>query len=75
MIFPFCFYQIIIKRKFVGNRQIKEVNDFNFETEVHATLLKKETLAPVFYCEFCNIFKNTFFTEQLRVTASNCIEK
>ena len=54
---------------------IKEVNDFNFETEVHATLLKKETLAPVFNCEFCNIFKNNFFTEQLRATASNCIEK
>ena len=24
----------------------------------------------MFSCEFCEIFKNTFFTEQLQVTAS-----
>ena len=35
-----------------------------------ATLLK-ETLAQVFSCEFYGIFKNTFFTEHLRATASN----
>ena len=35
-----------------------------------ATLLKKETLAQVFSCEFCKIFKNTFFTEYLWETAS-----
>ena len=34
-----------------------------------ATLLKK-TLAQVFSCEFCEISKNTFFTEQLRTSAS-----
>ena len=28
--------------------------------------IKKETLAQVFSCEFCEIFKNTFFTEHLR---------
>ena len=32
--------------------------------------LKNETLAEVFFCEFCEIFKNTFFTEHLRATAS-----
>ena len=32
--------------------------------------IKKETLAQAFYCECCKIFKNTFFTEHLRVTAS-----
>ena len=31
---------------------------------------KKETLAQVFCCEFCEIFKNTFFTEHFPVTAS-----
>ena len=31
---------------------------------------KKETLAQVFPCEFCEIFKNTFYTEHLRTTAS-----
>ena len=33
--------------------------------------LKKETLAQVFSCEFCEIFKSTFFTEHLRATASD----
>ena len=31
---------------------------------------KKETLAQVFSCEFCEISKNTFFIEHLRATAS-----
>ena len=31
---------------------------------------KKETLAEVFSCKFCEITKNTFFTEHLWVTAS-----
>ena len=33
-------------------------------------IIKKETLAHVFSCEFCEISKNTFFTEHLRVTRS-----
>ena len=32
--------------------------------------IKKETLAQVFSCEFCEIYKNTFFTGHLRATAS-----
>ena len=35
-----------------------------------STLLKKETLAIVFPCEFCEISKNTFFTEHLWTTVS-----
>ena len=35
-----------------------------------ATLLKKETLAQAFSCVFYKIFKNTFLTKHLRVTAS-----
>ena len=31
--------------------------------------IKKETLAQVFSCEFCEISKNNFFTEYLRTTA------
>ena len=38
--------------------------------EVFYRNIKKETLAEVFYCEFCEIFKNTFFTEHLWTTAS-----
>ena len=30
----------------------------------------KKTLAQVFSCKFCEIYKNTFFTEHLRTTAS-----
>ena len=32
--------------------------------------IKKETLAQVFSCEFCEISKNTFFREHIWVTAS-----
>ena len=32
--------------------------------------IKKVTLAQVFSCEFCEISKNTFFTEHLWATAS-----
>ena len=31
---------------------------------------KKKNLAQVFSCEFCEIFKTTFFTKHLRKTAS-----
>ena len=33
--------------------------------------IKKDTLAQVFFCEFCEIFKNTFFTEYIWMTASD----
>ena len=32
--------------------------------------IKKETLAQVFYCEFCKISTNTFYGEHLWATAS-----
>ena len=32
--------------------------------------IKKESLAQVFSREFCEVFKNTFFTEHLSTTAS-----
>ena len=34
------------------------------------SLISKETLVQVFSWEFCEIFKNTLFTEQLRATVS-----
>ena len=33
--------------------------------------IKKEIVAQVFSCEFCEIFKNTFFIEHLWMTASD----
>ena len=35
-------------------------------------VVKKETLAQVFSCEFCEIFKNRFFKRVLLVAASEC---
>ena len=34
------------------------------------SFIKKETLAQVLSCEFCQISKNIFFTEHLWATAS-----
>ena len=33
--------------------------------------IRKETLAQIFSCELCTIFKNTVFKERLSVAASN----
>ena len=37
---------------------------------VACNFIKKETLAQEFLCEFCEISKNTFFTEHFRKTTS-----
>ena len=37
-----------------------------------ATLLK-ETQTQVLFCEYCEVFKDTFFTEHLRETTSENI--
>ena len=50
----------LIKLRAWGKPKVK-VNTFNF--------IKKENLAQVFSCEFCQIFKNSFFTEHFWVTA------
>ena len=36
-------------------------------------LIKKETLTQVFSSEFCEVFENTFFAEQLRTNASELL--
>ena len=36
-------------------------------------VIKKDTLTQVFSCEFCEISKNTFFSEHLWATASESI--
>ena len=36
---------------------------------------KKETLAQVFSCKFCEIFRNTLFTEHLRCLHSNSLRE
>ena len=49
---------------------LKILQNSQENTCVAWSFIKKETLANVFSCEFCEISKNTFFTEQLRATAS-----
>ena len=44
---------------------------FNKVAGLRTATLLKESLAQMFSCEFCEISKNTFFTEYLRATASN----
>ena len=41
---------------------------FHKVESLRTTTLLKKTLAQVFSCEFCEIFKNTFFTEHHRAT-------
>ena len=39
----------------------------------NSNFIKKESLAQIFFCEFCEISKNTFFTEHLWATAFECL--
>ena len=49
--------------KFTGKHQGQSL--FLIKWPQACNFIKKETLAQVFSCEFCEIFKNTFFTEHL----------
>ena len=59
-----------IKKVFLKILQNLQENNRTRVTFLIKLQAKKETLAQVFSCEFCNIFKSTFFTEHLRTTAS-----
>ena len=45
-----------------------------FNNVAGLNFIKKEALAQVFSCEFCEIFKNTFFTEHFWATVSVSIQ-
>ena len=49
----------------------KNVGKLNVMLMVLFNFIKKETLARAFSCEYCEIVKNTFFTEHPRMTASD----
>ena len=55
--------------KFTGNN-LRHNLFFNKVAGLRSATLFKKTVAQVFTCEFCKIFKNTFFTGHLRRTAS-----
>ena len=46
--------------KFTGKQQCQSLFLMKLQTEA-CNFIKKETLAQVLSCEFCEIFKNTFF--------------
>ena len=51
--------------------KLRKIHRVSFLIKLQAcNFIKKETLAQVFSCEFCEISKNTFFTEHLWTTAS-----
>ena len=65
-----------MKKVFINISQNSEENTYAQASSLTklpgvCNVIKKETLAQVFSCEFCETFKNNFFTEQLRVTASD----
>ena len=70
-----AFRGVLCKKAFLEISQNLQENNFarvSFLIKLQAScnFIKKETLAQVFCCEFCEIFKNTFFTELLRATVS-----
>ena len=69
-----CFLRKVIL-KISQNLQKTPKPDSHFIITLQAeagNFIKKETPAQMFSCEICGIFKNTFFTEDLRATASGC---
>ena len=55
--------------KFTG-KHLHQGLFFNKVAGGACNFIKKETQAQVFSCEFCEIFKNTFLTDHLWITAS-----
>ena len=55
--------------KFTGKHLCQNLF-FNKVADLACNFIKKENLAQVFSSEFCEISKNTFFTEHLLTTAS-----
>ena len=56
----------LLKKIGIGHKQPPEVF---YNKWCSCNFIKKETLAQVFCCEFCEIAKNNSFTEHLRTTA------
>ena len=57
--------------KFTGKHLCQNLFFSKVADLILATLFKKEALAQVVSCEFCEIFQNSFLTEHPRETASD----
>ena len=62
-------------RCFVRKKVLKNFAKFTGKHLCQSLFFKQETLAQSFSCEFCEISKNVFFTEQLLTTASDTYVK
>ena len=54
----------------LNNKDTRTTPNFEHNSHQACNFIKKETLAQVFSCEFCEIFKNMFFYRTPPVTAS-----
>ena len=67
---------VLIRKGVLGNfakftrKHLCQSLCFNKTAGLACNFIKIETLAQVFSCEFCEVSKNTFFTEHLWATAS-----
>ena len=59
-----------VKKMFLKISQNSQGNSCARVSFFRPTTLLKRTLAQLFYCEFCEIFKNTFFNRTPWVAAS-----
>ena len=63
---PEVFYKKGILKNFAKFTEKDLRQSLFFNKVAGYSFIKKETIAQMFSCEFCEIFKNTFFTEHLR---------
>ena len=57
-------WRYFVKKVFLGISQNSQEN--TCARSLACIIIKKEALAQGFSCEFCEIYKDTFFTEHLR---------
>ena len=67
---PDAFCKKLFLERYSQNSEEKTCGRYSILIKLHSHGCKKETLAQVFSFKFSKIYKNTFFTEQLRTTAS-----
>ena len=65
--------EAVVQKCSVKNVLLK-IPQIHRRTPQDCNFIKKETLVQVFSCEFCEIFKDTFFTEYFWTTASIHLE-
>ena len=65
-------YSSIRPGVFCKKGALRNFTKFTGKHLCQSLFFKKETLAPVLSCEFCEISKNTFFYRKPLVAASEC---